>query len=135
MARFEDRIVVWPALMRELRGRSREPGLTLIAQVAVMIRGRISVLPEQRRELVWRLDDGSLCGPRSWQIWNRPCWDWSIALARLDLEQEARGKIIRTTLGWIPAGRWCIGQAKKDLKEALLDTLFEIAGQGGREDD
>lgn len=128
--RFQDKIVVWPRALREL---TWEKGpVKLRARVAVMELGKIS-LRQVERILVRRLDDGSWIEPQTFVIWEAlskeraeqygQTWDSEpCALAKLEVElDDGQTK----ELGWISAGRWCIGQNKKDLREAVEAGIWK----------
>lgn len=114
--RFQDKIVVWP---RALRVLAEEPGpVELRARIGIMELGRIS-LRQVKVVLVRRQDDGSWIGGRALILWERSQRSLDpepSALAKLEVLLED-GSLIE--LGWISAGRWCIGQNKKDLREAV----------------
>lgn len=120
--RFQDKIVVWP---RALRALAEEPGpVWLRARIGIMELGRIS-LRQVRLVLVRKRDDGSWNGGQALVLWERsqeskdsePC-----ALAKLEAIFEDGRQV---ELGWISAGRWCIGQNKKDLREAVEAGIWK----------
>lgn len=128
--RFQDKIVVWPRALRALAG---EPGpVELRARIGIMELGRIS-LRQVRLVLVRRRDDGSWNGGRALVLWQARSeesakadgltWDSEpSALAKLEAIFEDGRQI---ELGWISAGRWCIGQNKKDLREAVEEGIWK----------
>lgn len=128
--RFQDKIVVWPRALRALAG---EPGpVWLRARIGIMELGRIS-LRQVKLVLVRRRDDGSWNGGRALVLWearseesakaNGLTWDSEpCALAKLEALLEDGRQI---ELGWISAGRWCIGQNKKDLREAVEEGIWK----------
>lgn len=128
--RFQDKIVVWPRALRALAG---EPGpVWLRARIGIMELGRIS-LRQVKLVLVRRRDDGSWNDGRALVLWearseesakaNGLTWDSEpCALAKLEALLEDGRQI---ELGWISAGRWCIGQNKKDLREAVEEGIWK----------
>lgn len=128
--RFQDKIVVWPRALRALAG---EPGpVELRARIGIMEFGRIS-LRQVRLVLVRRRDDGSWNGGRALVLWQARSkesakadgltWDSDpSALAKLEAIFEDGRQV---ELGWISAGRWCIGQNKKDLREAVEAGIWK----------
>lgn len=121
--RFQDKIVVWP---RALRALEQEPGpVELRAKIGIMELGRIS-LRQVKVVLVRRRDGGSWIGGRALVLWEQsqvagadpePC-----ALAKIEARLESGQQV---ELGWISAGRWCIGQNKKDLREAVEAGIWK----------
>lgn len=121
--RFQDKIVVWP---RALRVLEQEPGpVELKARIGIMELGRIS-LRQVKVVLVRRGDDGSWIGGRALVLWERSQVAGAdpepSALAKLEAQLEDGRQI---ELGWISAGRWCIGQNKKDLREAVEAGIWK----------
>lgn len=122
--RFQDKIVVWP---RALRALEQEPGpVELRARIGIMELGRIS-LRQVKVVLVRRRDDGSWIGGRALVLWQarneESAWDSEpSALAKLEALLEDGRQI---ELGWISAGRWCIGQNKKDLRKAVEEGIWK----------
>lgn len=128
--RFQDKIVVWPRALRALAG---EPGpVGLRARIGIMELGKIS-LRQVKVFLVRRRDDGSWVGGRALVLWQARSeesakadgltWDPEpSALAKLEALFEDGRQI---ELGWISAGRWCIGQNKKDLREAVEAGIWK----------
>lgn len=128
--RFQDKIVVWP---RALRALEKEPGpVEFRAKIGIMELGRIS-LRQVKVVLVRRRDDGSWNGGRALVLWQARSeesakadgltWDSEpSALAKLEALLEDGRQI---ELGWISAGRWCIGQNKKDLREAVEEGIWK----------
>lgn len=121
--RFQDKIVVWP---RALRALEQEPGpVELRARIGIMELGRIS-LRQVKVVLVRRRDDGSWNGGQALVLWERSQEAGAdpepSALAKLEAIFEDGRQI---ELGWISAGRWCIGQNKKDLREAMEAGIWK----------
>lgn len=128
--RFQDKIVVWP---RALRVLEQEPGpVELQAKIGIMELGRIS-LRQVKVVLVRRRDDGSWIGGQALVLWQAGSeesakaegltWDSEpCAMAKLEARLESGQQI---ELGWISAGRWCIGQNKKDLREAVEAGIWK----------
>lgn len=120
--RFQDKIVVWP---RALRVLEQEPGpVELRAKIGIMELGRIS-LRQVKVVLVRRRDDGSWIGGRALVLWERSQESKDpepSVLAKLEARLESGQQV---ELGWISAGRWCIGQNKKDLREAVEEGIWK----------
>lgn len=121
--RFQDKIVVWP---RALRVLEQEPGpVELRAKIGIMELGRIS-LRQVKVVLVRRRDDGSWIGGRALVLWERSQGGSQSsepsALAKIEARLESGQQV---ELGWISAGRWCIGQNKKDLREAVEEGIWK----------
>lgn len=122
--RFQDKIVVWPRALRALAG---EPGpVELRAKIGIMELGRIS-LRQVKVVLVRRRDDGSWIGGQALVLWQARSEGAGAdpepsALAKLEARLEDGRQI---ELGWISAGRWCIGQNKKDLREAVEAGIWK----------
>lgn len=121
--RFQDKIVVWP---RALRALEQEPGpVELRAKIGIMELGRIS-MRQVKVVLVRRRDDGSWIGGRALVLWERSQEAGAdpepSALAKIEARLENGQQV---ELGWISAGRWCIGQNKKDLREAVEAGIWK----------
>ena len=128
--RFQDKIVVWP---RALRALAKEPGpVELRARIGIMELGKIS-LRQVKVVLVRRRNDGSWIGGQALVLWQARSeesakvdgrtWDPEpSALAKLEAIFEDGRQV---ELGWISAGRWCIGQNKKDLREAVEAGIWK----------
>lgn len=124
--RFQDKIVVWP---RALRALAEEPGpVELRARIGIMELGRIS-LRQVKVVLVRRSWNGGqalvLWQARSEKSAKADGLTWDpepCALAKLEARLESGQQV---ELGWISAGRWCIGQNKKDLREAVEAGIWK----------
>lgn len=120
--RFQDKIVVWPRALRVLEQESGP--VWLRAKIGIMELGRIS-LRQVKVVLVRRRDDGSWIGGRALVLWQRSQEAKDLepsALAKLEARFEDGRQV---ELGWISAGRWCIGQNKKDLREAVEAGIWQ----------